>query len=156
VRIAAHGIELELPRGWDGRLYRVAGSPPIVHAASFALPLTDGDFGSGATAAIPPGGAFLALKEYLPGPRLVPGTGLFASREIPLPLAVSHFQARALQVGRLGQAGLQHFFTASRRPFCLYAVIETRAPAVASTARTHDRVGQLNRILSTLKIKEPR
>jgi hypothetical protein len=153
VRIAAHEIELELPRGWDGRLYRVAGSPPILHAASFALPLQDGDFGSGATAAIPPGGAFLALKEYQPGPRLLPGVGLFESRAIPLPLTPGHFHPRALQVGRRGQAGLQHFFTASGRPFCLYAVIETRATASVSPARVHDRVGQLSGILSTLKIK---
>jgi hypothetical protein len=153
VRIAAHGIELELPHGWDGRLYRVAGSPPILHAASFALPVRDGDFGSGATAAIPPGGAFLALKEYQPGPRLRSGVGLFASHTIPLPLTGGHFHPQALQVGRRGQAGLQHFFTASGRPFCLYAVIETRAPAAASAAQAHGRIGQLSGILSTLEIK---
>jgi hypothetical protein len=156
MRIAAHGIGLELPHGWNGRLYRVAGSPPILHAASFALPHEDGDFGSGATAAIPPAGAFLALKEYEPGPRLLPGVGLFASHAIPLPLTPGHFHPRALQVGRRGQAGLQHFFTASGRPFCLYAVIETIGASSASIARTHDRVGQLNRILTTLKVKERR
>ena len=156
MRIAAHGIELELPRGWEGRLYRVAGSAPILHAASFALPLADGDFGSGATAAIPAGGAFLALKEYSPGPRLVPGAGLFASDTIPMPLTPAHFHPQTLQVGRLGQAGLQHFFTISGRPFCLYVVIETRAAVTASTARAHDRVGQLSRILSTLKVEAPR
>jgi hypothetical protein len=154
VRIAAHGIELELPRNWEGRLYRVAGSAPILHAASFALPAADGDFGSGATGAIPAGGAFLALKEYDPGPRLRPGVGLFQSRVIPLPLTAGHFHPRALQVGRPGQAGLQHFFTASRRPFCLYAVIATTAAGTASIARAHDRVGQLSGILTTLKIEE--
>lgn len=153
MRIAAHGIELELPSGWDGRLYRVAGSAPILHAASFALPARDGDFGSGATAAIPPGGAFLALKEYTPGPRLLPGIGLFASNAIPLPLSAGHFHPRALQVGRRGQAGLQHFFTASGRPFCLYAVIETGGAASVSIARAHDRVGQLSRALTTLRVK---
>lgn len=156
MRIAAHAIELELPRGWDGRLYRLAGSPPILHAASFPLPHQDGDFGSGATAAIPPGGAFLALKEYEPGPRLLPGVGLFASHGIPLPLMPEHFHPRALQVGRRGQAGLQRFFTASGRPFCLYAVIESRGATSASVARAHDRVGQLSGILKTLKIKERR
>ena len=154
MRIAAHGIELELPRGWDGRLYRVAGSAPIVHAASFPLPPADGDFGSGATASIPAGGAFLALKEYRPGPRLRPGAGLFASRAIPLPLAAGHFNPHALQVGRRGQAGMQHFFTASGRPFCLYAVIATRPAASASTAGAHDRVGQLSAILATLQVRE--
>ena len=107
MRIGAHGIELELPRGWDGRLYRVAGSAPILHAASF-----------------------------------------------PLPLAAGHFNPHALQVGRRGQAGMQHFFTASGRPFCLYAVIATRPAASASTAGAHDRVGQLSAILATLQVRE--
>ena len=152
-KIAAHAIELDLPRGWDGRVYRLAGGDPIVHAANFALPASDGDFGSGATAAMPPRGAFLALKEYSPGPRLVPGAGLFASSAIPLPLGVGRFHPRALQVGRAGQAGLQHFFTAAGRPFCLYAVVAMAASEAASVARAHDRVGELNGILSTLKIE---
>jgi hypothetical protein len=156
MRIAAHGIELELPHGWNGRLYRIAGSPPILHAASFALPLQDGDFGSGATGLIPAGGAFLALKEYQAGPRLLPGVGLFASNAIPLPLTGGHFQPHALQVGRRGQAGMQHFFTASGRPFCMYAVIETGAASSASAARARDRVGQLSGILSTLRVARHR
>ena len=67
MKIAAHGIGLELPGGWEGRIYRLKGGDPILHAASFALPVADGDFGSGATAAMPAGGAFLALKEHRPG-----------------------------------------------------------------------------------------
>lgn len=154
MRIAAHGLELELPRGWEGRIYRIAGSDPILHAASFPLPQTDGDFGSGATAAMPAGGAFLALKEYSPGPLLRPGVGLFASRAISLPLAPAHFHPNALQVGRRGQAGVQHFFTAGGRPLCLYAVIATEAAGQASLARASDRVGELSRILATLEVKD--
>jgi hypothetical protein len=150
MRLAAHGIGLELPRGWEGRIYRIAGSDPILHAANFPLPATDGDFGSGATAMMPAHSAFLALKEYRPGPRLVQGAGLFAARSIPLPLEPGRFHPRALQVGRAGQAGFQHFFTASGRPFCLYAVIET---AAAFAARASSRVDELTRILSTLEIE---
>jgi hypothetical protein len=152
VRLAAHGIALELPRGWDGRLFRVAGSDPILHAASFPLPPTDGDFGSGATAIMPARGAFLTLKEYRAGPRLLPGAGLFAARSIPLPLKPGRFHPRALQVTRSGHAGFQHFFTSSARPFCLYAVIEIGAPCAAAAALAPDRVGELTRILSTLEI----
>jgi hypothetical protein len=154
MRIAAHGLELELPRGWEGRIYRLKGGDPILHAASFALPPSDGDFGSGATGAMPPGGAFLALKEYRPGPHLRPGVGLFAPGRLPLPLTPGHFHPRALQVGRAGQVGFQHFFTASGRPLCLYAVIGTRAAGPVSAAGAHDRVGQLSGVLSTLKVKE--
>jgi hypothetical protein len=156
MRIVAHGIELELPSGWDGRIYRVRGGDPILHAASFALPVEDGDFGSGATAGIPAGGAFLALKEYRPGPRLRPGVGLFEPGPPPLPLTPGHFHPHRLQVGRAGQAGFQHFFTHSRRPFCLYAVVQLAGDGQATTARAHGRVGQLSQILSTLKIAAQR
>jgi hypothetical protein len=154
VRLSAHGIALELPPGWDGRLYRRPGSDPILHAASFPLPGDDGDFGSGATARMPARGAFLALKEYRPGPRLLPGSGLFAPRSIPLPLEPRRFHPRALQVGRAEQAGFQHFFTASGRPFCLYAVIAVAAIRAATAPRAPDRVGELTGILSTLEVGE--
>jgi len=155
VRLAAHGLALELPRGWDGRLYRRAGGDPTLHAANFPLPAMDGDFGSGATAMMPAHSAFLALKEYRPASRLVAGVGLFASRSIPLPLERGWFHPRALQVGRAGQAGFQHFFTASGRPFCLYAVIEVAATSSASVTRALDRLDELSRILSTLAIGSP-
>lgn len=156
MRLAAHGIELDLPGGWEGRIYRVPGGDPILHAASFALPVKDGDFGSGATGAMPSGGAFLALKEYRVGPRLRPGMGLFAPAAVPLPLTPGHFHPRVLQVGRRGQAGFQHFFTTSRRPFCLYAVMAAGANGLATAARAPERMGEVNRILSTLKIAESR
>lgn len=152
MRLAAHGIALELPRGWEGRIYRIAGGDPILHAANFPLPATDGDFGSGATASMPADGAFLALKEYRPGPRLLPGAGLFEGRQVPLPLEPGRFHPRALQVGRARQAGFQHFFTAAGRPFCLYAVIETAAARSASAPRAPNRLAQLTQILSTLEV----
>lgn len=128
----------------------------MLHAASFPLPAADGDFGSGATGAMPDHGAFLALKEYRPGPRLRPGHGLFAPRAIPLPLELRRFNPRALQVGRPGQAGFQRFFTASGRPLCLYAVIRTTAASLASDGHAHERVAELSGILSTLKIEARR
>jgi hypothetical protein len=103
---------------------------------------------------MPPHGAFLALKEYRPGPRLVPGVGLFASRAIPLPLPERGFHPRALQVGRAGQAGLQYFFTAAGRPFCLYVVIATSRAATARAAGVSDRLTELSRMLSTLEIEQ--
>ncbi len=154
MRLAAHGIAIELPDGWDGRIYRPAGGPPVLHAASFALPDTDGDFGSGATALLPAAGAFLALKEFQPDARLRPGEGLFAAHALPLPLDERHFHPRALQVGRHGQAGMQHFFTARGRPLCLYAVISTAAPPHgARVASARGRIAELNRIVSSLAVE---
>lgn len=158
MRLAAYGIALDLPRGWDGRIYRRPGASPTLHAANFSLPADDADFGSTATARMPPGGIFLALKEYQPGPRLRPGVGLYASHSLPLPLQMRYFHPRALQVGRPDQAGFQHFFTAGgRRTFCLYAVLDTAgfplgfAP-FGMPPGAQDQVGNLSGVLSSLTI----
>lgn len=158
MRLAAWGIALDLPRGWDGRIYRRAGASPTLHAANYPLPAEDADFGSTATARMPPGGIFFVLKEYQAGPRLPPGVGLYASRSIPLPLEQHNFHPRALQVGRQGQAGFQHFFTgAGRRPFCFYAVLSVvRAPfgiaPFGTPAGAQNQVGSLSGVLSSLSI----
>jgi hypothetical protein len=158
VRLAAYGISLELPRGWDGRIYRRPGASSTLHAANFQLPPDDADFGSGATGRMPPGGIFLVLKEYAAGPRLRPGVGLYASHSLPLPLKRSYFQPRALQVQRPGQAGFQHFFTAAgRRPFCLYAVLSRARPPLdfapfGSPAGAPDQVGSVTGVLASLQI----
>lgn len=150
MRLAAHGIEVDLPPGWDGRIYRRPGADPTLHAANFRLPTSDGDFGSGATAQMPRGGALLVIKEYRPGPRLVPGTGLFAPRAVPLPLDTNRFHPRALQVGRPRQAGFQHFFTAAGRPFCLYAVIKTPPAWARTESQAISQIGEVNDILASL------
>lgn len=158
MKLSAYGISLQLPRGWNGRIYRRPDASPTLHAANFALPADDGDFGSGATGHMPQGGIFVALKEYAAGPRLRPGVGLYASHSLPLPLEHRYFHPRALQVGRPGQAGFQHFFTAAgRRPFCLYAVINTTHPPLrfepfGSPPGAQDQVGNLSGVLSTLTI----
>jgi hypothetical protein len=152
MRLAAHRIEVELPDGWDGRIYRPGGGAPVLQAASFGLPASDGDFGSGATGLMPAGGAFLALKEYVPDRHLQPGHGLFAAQSLELPIDPRRFHPRALQVGRIGQAGMQHFFTTAGRPFCLYAVISTPHARSAHLASAADRVAELSRVASSLTI----
>jgi hypothetical protein len=153
VIVAAHGIRIELPAGWEGRIYRRPGGDPTLHAASFPLPRHDGDFATGAAAGMPPGGTLLVLTEYRPGAGLEPGRGLYAPDSLPLPLARAHFSPRALIVAHPGQAGLQHFFTARGRPFCLYAVIR-RAAAGQRWATAADARGlaALNGALRSVEI----
>jgi len=153
MRVAAHGIEIDMPHGWEARIYRRHGADPTLHAANFGLPEADGDFGSGATGRMPHGGTFFAIKEYRPGPRLVPGVGLFASGSIPLPLHGRHFHHRALQVGRPGQLGFQHFFTTAGRPMCLYAVIKPPAGGPVVAVAAHTQAEHLSGILSSLTVK---
>jgi hypothetical protein len=146
VIIEAHGLRLELPRGWSGRVFRRSAHIATLHAADFQLPHEDGEFGDRATAIMPATGSFLALTEYEPGSGLKRGVGLFAARDIALPLDPADFSARGLAHPRPGQAGMQQFFTSSGRPFCLYAVI-----AGPRTARRRQLL-TLDHVLRSLRI----
>jgi hypothetical protein len=121
--LAGYGLAIELPGGWSGRVFSRAGGVATLHAASFALTLDDGEFGERSTASMRPGAVFLALTEYVPGSGLRAGSGLFAPRRIPRPLDPARFASSRLAHPRPGHAGMQHFFTSSGRPFCLYVVI---------------------------------
>jgi hypothetical protein len=148
VTIEAHGIAAELPHGWSGRIFRLTGGGATLHAGTFAVALDDSSFGDASTGAIPAGGSFLALTEYLPGAGLEPGVGLFAPRRIPRPLDPTSFSSRKLAHARPGQSATQHFFTASRRPFCLYVVIA----AAPSRADRRPQLDSLNRVLTSIRI----
>jgi hypothetical protein len=146
VKLAAHGISIELPPRWTGRVWHRAGSGATLHAGDFQLALGDGEFGGASTAAMPAGATFVALTEYLPGAGLQPGRGLFAARRIPGRLDPSAFAANRLAHPRRGQAGYQHFFTAGERPFCLYVVVAASGPLRGR------RLAVLDRVLATLRI----
>ncbi|MFL5892538.1 MAG: hypothetical protein ACJ75I_07320 [Solirubrobacterales bacterium] len=161
--LSAHGIALSLPNEWDGRIYgraRLVANPAeaslvpgfdgieqghlaTLHAANFPLSGAEGEFAAEATVRMPAAGAFVALVEYQPDDRLVPGEGLFASREVPRALAPGDFRPETLMVPRGDQVGLQRFFTAGARPFCLYAVIGSRGAAARGSAAISDVLGSL-------------
>lgn len=121
--LEAHGLRVELPPGWSGRVFKRPAGGATLHAGDFQLPFDDGEFGDRSTAAMPHGATFLALTEYRPGAGLEPGRGLFAARRIPVALDPTAFSPRGLAHPRPGQAGTQHFFTNAGRPFCLYVVV---------------------------------
>jgi hypothetical protein len=123
VILEAHGLRIELPRSWSGRAFSRARDLATLHAGDFQLPLDDGEFGDRSTTSMPTVGSFLALTEYRPGSGLEPGKGLFAPRRLALPLDPASFSPTGLAHPRPGQAGMQHFFTASGRPFCMYVVV---------------------------------
>ena len=151
MKLSAHGISVELPHGWEGKIYRRRGGDPTFHAANYALPGWDGDFGSVATEHMPTSGSFLVITEYRPGQGLEPGKGLFAADAIPLPLDAREFRSRTLHIGRRGQLGFQHFFTAAGRPFCLYAVMKPRRHKdVVSAGVAKPQVSTINRVLETV------
>ena len=142
MRLAAHGIELNLPAGWEGRVWRRQAAQPVVHAANFPLPAADGDFGTGAVEGMPATGVLVVLVEYEPQ---LAGTSLFAAAGPPGSLRAADFSPRTLLRSLPGQAGLQRFFTASGRPFCLYVVI-------GSAARSGPLAATATRILAGLRL----
>lgn len=151
--LSDHGITVDLPAGWEGRIMlrqpgtigsraappgaaqRTQGAPtgdrtnPVVHLANFALPAERGDFGSGAVDLMGFANLLVVLFEY--GAESV-GTALFANRR-PRQLTPAQFRADALQHALPGQAGSQHFFTESGRAFCLYVVLGARRNATSLT-----------------------
>jgi hypothetical protein len=144
--LEAHGLRIGLPRGWSGRMFTREGGIARLHAASFPLELSDGEFGDRTTAAMPAAAAFIALAEYAPGGDLEPGTGLFSSRRLPLPLDPLAFSANRLAHPRPGQAGMQHFFTVSARPFCLYVVL------AGDRNQRHRWLSAVDHVLRSLRI----
>ncbi len=146
-RLVAHGVAVDVPRGWEGRILRRAAVNPleqsraVVHVASFPLPEERGDFGVGVTELMRSGDVFVTLFEY--GPESL-GQPLFASQGVPQ-LAPADFSARRLQRTLSGQVGCQRFFAVGNRPFCLYVVI---------AGRIHVRalVEEINQILQRLDL----
>ena len=157
--LAAHGIAVRLPGGWEGRIgLRADAVPagatragaevasatadpgaagvvrPVVHLANFGLPSDRGDFGSGAVDLMGPRHVLLVLFEH--GPESV-GTALFQASGMPMPQP-HHFDPNTLQRRIAGQLGYQRFFTQSGRAFCLYAVLgsDRDVPAMAAQARS--------------------
>lgn len=146
VRISGHGRSVEVPAGWEARIFRREGAQPVLHVASFALNEGDGDFGTAATGRMRAGDAFAALIEYQIGPKLVPGRGLFSHLGRPRVPGAHELRANQLQVARRGQLGCQRFFTDFGRPFCLYIVLE---PGRMRPERLMSKLGE---VLETLEL----
>lgn len=122
MELSGYGIAVDLPPGWEGRIYKRPEGDPTLHAGNFALPVEDGDFGSRSLTGMGSGGAFVVVTEY---ERSLAGRGLF-DPEAPAPLpATSELNAWALLRVRQGQFGIQRFMTIGGRPFCVYLVVGT-------------------------------
>jgi hypothetical protein len=146
MKVAGHGLSIDLPSGWEGLIYRRPGGYPILHAGSFALPTGDGDFGSGSIQAMGAGDVFVALLEY---DAAVGGTGLFGELRIPIPIKVGELSPGAFVRRVADRLGVQRFFTFNDRPFCLYLVAATSGAVLPGAG-----VRAANRVLRTLRIDQ--
>jgi hypothetical protein len=142
MRLSGHGLEVTVPRGWEGRVFRLPEAGPTLHAANFALPPRDGSFGATAVSEMADDGVFVAVVEF--GPELA-GRGLFSSEGVPEPLRARDLSPRAMQRRVPGRAGIQRFFSVGGRAFCLYAVVGSRPSRQALVA-------EANRLLGTMRV----
>jgi hypothetical protein len=143
--LAAHGLEVSLPSGWDGRIYHAdEGGVTVLHAASFQLaPVEDdGDFALLSARAIPPGGSLAVLLDY--GPEMS-GEGLYAPTSVSLPIEPEQVWKSTLVESRPEQAAFQRFFSRPSRALTLYLTVST-APDIDTS------VADANEVLSTIKI----
>jgi hypothetical protein len=136
------GISIELPAGWEGRIYRrveqstagAAGSAAVLpgrtntvlHVANFPLAPDVADYGGGAVEVMTNRDLLVVLCEF--GPSSV-GTALFAPAGMPQ-LTPDDFGTQSMQRVIEGQGGAQKFFTTAGRPFCLYVVLGSYARRV--------------------------
>lgn len=156
--LSGSGIGVDVPTGWEGRIYTRPPEPSglraastmaseqettgaVLHVASFPLPPETGDYGGGAVELMSSKDLLVVLFEH--GQQSA-GTSLFAATSIPR-LAASDVSTMQLQRLLEGQGGVQRFFTVAGRAFCLYVVF-------GSFARRVRTIPVVNSILDTLTI----
>ena len=155
--LSAYGVGLDVPAGWEAELslQQDAEKPDagpalehdqglvVLHTANFWLPNERDDYGSEALEAMGPAGVFIALVEFDPG---AVGSLLFEHHGIPTDLHPDDFDPAALRRPMREQAGLQRFFHAAARAFCLHT-------AIGSYNHRHPLTQEANSILSSLTIE---
>jgi hypothetical protein len=160
-QLSAHGIGVEVPRGWDGSVYRRGGDvdgkhalsvnkfgaiadatagrqlhyPPILHLATFPLPADRGDFGGGALDSMRTRDLFICLLEF---DRDAAASPLFAADGVPWPLRPDDFSPSAMRVPINNQSGCQRFFRVGERAFTLYTVIGSHSLRRLLVPRVND------------------
>jgi len=124
-KLTRSGLEIDLPDGWDGRIYRRqvdddAVTRRALHAANFALPPNLGDYAVGAIERMGSGDVLVVLLEFDPDQG---GEGLFANEGLPAAMAAGDFSPSAMPRAMPGRTAAQWFFSQGGRAFCLYVVL---------------------------------
>ncbi len=173
--LAAYGIGVELPRGWDGRIYRRSVGPPVGQESrapasasgvessaetsiqAVGLEGTANPVAHLANFALPEGRGDYgsgAVERMRPSDVLVcilefdpeaAATALFSRRGVPR-FRVGDFSPSTMQRTIVGMSGAQAFFSEGGRAFCAYVVIGSHG-ARASL------VPEVNRLLAGLTIE---
>lgn len=148
-KLTRQGLEIELPDGWDGRIYRreadgAAVTRRALHAANFALPPNPGDYAVGAVERMQPGDVLVVLLEFDPARA---GAGLFRNEGLPTGLAATDFSPTAMPRAIPGRTAAQWFFTLNGRALCLYVVL-------GSHQQRAEALPLVNAVVQTLKVDQ--
>jgi hypothetical protein len=134
-RITTHGVSIEVPRGWDGRIasrtWPLAGAV-LVQLASFELPKGDDPAGSRARSAMGRDDVFVELAEGV------------READVPVPRGRIDPNERLWSFGRY--FFVDRFFVERGRAFSLHITFRERRPAVTL-------IPTINEALATLEIK---
>ena len=153
MRMSSEGIEVEVPQGWDGEIFRRrdpevrargrrAEERPVLHMGNFPLPADRGDFGSGAADIMRAENLLVVLFEYEPE---AASTALFSESGLP-EVGPDDFSPSRMQHPIGGQSGAQYFFSQGGRAFCLYIVM-------GSHARRQQVIPELRQVLRTIRLE---
>ncbi len=148
-KLTRSGVEIELPDGWDGRIYRREAEAQAVtrralHAANFALPPNLGDYAVGAVERMEIGDVLVVLLEFDPASA---GQGLFRNEGLPVGLGPGDFSPGAMPRAIPGRTAAQWFFSLEGRAFCLYVVLGSHSGRAAM-------LPLVNQVVETLKVLE--
>ena len=149
-KLTRQGLEIELPDGWDARIYRreaddgAGVTRRALHAANFALPTNLGDYAVGAAERMTAGDVLVVLLEFDPDSA---GAGLFRNEGMPTGLAATDFSPTAMPRAMPGRTAAQWFFSLGGRAFCLYVVLGSHNQRAAV-------MPLVNQVVETLKIEE--
>ncbi len=146
MKLEAHGFDVDLVDGWEGRLFRRAApsgderTNPVLHLANFPLPEQRDDFGAGVVEHMRSGDVLVVVFDHGPDAARQP---LFAAHGMPR-LAAADFDRRKLQRAYSGQVGCQRFCNVGGRGICVYVVV--------GRASLSARLPEINAVLASVDV----
>jgi hypothetical protein len=123
VRLAGHGLAMEVHPGWEARMWRPSAEPPaaagpVVRLANFVLPATRDTYAAEVAETLRPGHVLVSLVEF---DRASANAGLYAPHGAPR-VRIEDLDPKALQAPGPGRLGVQRFFSLGNRAFSLYVM----------------------------------
>ena len=120
MRLAGHGVAVDIHPGWEARVWRADAAPPavpgtVVRLANFPLPVTKNTYAAEVADNLKPGDVLVSLVELDPS---LADRGLYAAQGVPL-VRVDDLDPRALQAAGPGRLaiGVRHRGRLQRRRY---------------------------------------